>query len=163
MQTWFPTRHTELPLDGIGQYPGLAAALEVWRAAPGHPLPQRIDPTAVPRNLLPYVMLLGLEREPDVLRVRLAGTFVCRKYGGELKGRTTDDFFDPEDARIVLESSLAVAASGRPSLARREYVSLEKRIWRYVRLIAPMSFAGDGTVDGFFKLLDPDTLEGRAP
>jgi hypothetical protein len=119
----------------------------------------RIDPLDLPREVLPTVMMLDLERspEPGALRVRLAGTEVCAKHGSELKGKTTDDFFAPEDAGQVVESALETARTGRPSLARRSYVSLNGRIWRYVRLIMPLSRQG-GPVDSFFKVADPRTM-----
>jgi hypothetical protein len=150
-------QHREIPLTEIGNYPDLADALQAWQQSAGGRAPRTIDPTALPRVLLPYVMLLDLERNPDRLRVRLAGTFICQKYGAELKGRTTDDFFSATDGRHVVQSALDVARLGMPSLAERTYVNLEGGIWSYVRLIAPLSRSGT-EIDGFFKVLDPSTL-----
>jgi len=150
-------RETELPLTEASA--NLRQVLEIWRRETerrGAP-PSGLDVTEVPRPLLPYLMLLNLDRDRERLVVRLAGTEVCAKYGGELKGKTTHDFFHPEDARIVYESALRVAESGEPSLARREYVNIDDRLWRYTRLILPLSRDGR-QADSFFKTLDPATL-----
>jgi hypothetical protein len=155
--------HRDIPLTDIDQYPDLATALQAWQISGDKRIPSRVDPLNMPKALLPYVMLLDLEEEPGRvgrpyrLRVRLAGTYICEKYGGEMKGRTTDDFFASQDARHVVEAALTVARLGLPSLAERQYVNLAGGVWSYVRLIAPMSRAG-GRIDSFFKVLDPATL-----
>lgn len=150
--------HEELPLDTLGDYPALANLHALWQrlsdAAPGG-VAQRIDPLDIPKMLLPYMMLLDLEGER--LRVRLAGTMVCEKHGGEMRGKTTDDFFQPADAAAVLQAARVVASTRRPSLARRSYVSIDGRPWSYVRLMLPLSRGGQD-VDSMIKTLDPDTL-----
>lgn len=155
--------HRDIALDEIGQFPDLATALAAWQSSGGDRLPASVDPLALPRQLLPFVMLLDLQENPAAsdppycLRVRLAGTYICDKYGSEMRGRTTDDFFAPTDARHVVEAALQVAQFGLPSLAERQYVNLDGGIWSYVRLIAPLSRDGK-RVDSFFKVLDPATL-----
>jgi hypothetical protein len=153
-------QHRDIPLTEIGQYPNLADALQSWQQSEGQRAPRGVDPVAMPKVLLPYVMLLDLEENPDRLRVRLAGTYVCQKYGGELRGRTTDDFFSAADARHVVNSALTVARLGIPSLAERTYVNLEGGLWSYVRLIAPLSRSGT-KIDSFFKVLDPNSLQNH--
>lgn len=150
--------HRDIPLTEIARYPDLADALQSWQQSDGTRAPRGVDPMALPKSLLPYVMLLDLEENPSRLRVRLAGTHVCEKYGGELKGLTTDDFFAPADARHVVDAALAVAKFGIPNLAERHYVNLDGGLWSYVRLIAPLSRGGD-RIDSFFKVLDPSTLQ----
>jgi hypothetical protein len=153
-------QHRDIPLTEIGQYPYLADALEAWQRSEGRRAPRSVDPTSMPKALLPFVMLLDLEENPDRLRVRLAGTYVCQKYGAELRGRTTDDFFSTTDARHVINSALTVARLGIPSLAERTYVNLDGGLWSYVRLIAPLSRSGT-RIDSFFKVLDPSTLQNH--
>lgn len=160
LDRWNCTLHEELPLERLADYPLLEACWRSWRdAGAGDAVPARVDPLDLPREALPTVLMLDLEREPapGLLRVRLAGTEVCERHGGELKGRTTHDFFAPEDARLVLEAALGVAERQTPSLARRSYVSLNGRSWRYVRLIMPLSRAG-GAVDSFLKVADPGSF-----
>jgi len=161
LRQWFPTINQSLPISTMVDYPDLAALHRVWleaRDAAGARWPARLDMIEIPTRLLPYVMILDLERDPrPLLRVRLAGTYVCDKYGRELKGHTTDDFFAPQDARNVVESALRSAESSEPDLARREYITLNGGLWRYVRLILPLSRNGQ-SVDSFFKVLDPASL-----
>ncbi len=161
LRKWFPTVNQTLPLDALKDYPDLAELYDIWlraRDAGNGKWPARLDMLEIPTRLLPYVMLLDLERQPrPLLRVRLAGTYVCDKYGRELKGHTTDDFFAPQDARNVVESALRSAETSAPDLARREYITLNDGFWRYVRLILPLSRNGE-TVDSFFKVLDPTSL-----
>lgn len=151
------SNHQELDLDRLQDLPTLKAVHDVWAQTMPDRVPARIDPLSIPRQLLPYVMLLDLEEKPVRLRIRLAGTFVCERHGGELRGMTTDHFFQAHDAQAVIDSALEVARSKRPSLAYRESVTLSERFWRYTRLILPLSSDGK-RVDGFFKVLDPDSL-----
>ncbi len=163
LRRWFPTINQKLTVDDLTSSPNLAALVEVWRSAcetATGPLriPAKLDPLDLPRALLPYVMLLDFEQNVrPVLRVRLAGTYVCEKYGRELRGHTTDDFFAPEDADHVVASALDVAMKRAPDVARREYISLNGGLWSYVRVILPMSRDGH-KVDSFFKALDPVSL-----
>lgn len=157
MRRLHSARETELPLDQAA--PKLRRVLDTWEAkkATHGGLPCQIDITEIPPAVLPYVMLVDLERDTERLVVRLAGTEVCAKHGGELKGKSTHDFFVAEDAKIVFASALRVADSRQPSLAQRNYVNIEGKPWRYTRLILPLSRNGV-EVDSFFKTLDPDTL-----
>ncbi len=157
MVHFIETEHEELPLEQISAYPYLRIVHDLWsRSQPA--LPRTLDPLEVPRAALPYVLLLDLEREPDDLRIRLAGTRVCELHGGELRGQSARDFFDPGDAAQVLQAALACAAAGRPSLARRRYVSLSDRMWGYTRLLLPLSRDG-ARVDSFFKVAEPTGFE----
>ncbi|WP_421709786.1 PAS domain-containing protein [Algihabitans sp.] len=151
------TEHHELSLDQISDYPDLRAIYQLWSARQPD-LPARLDPTELPPAALPYVMLLDFERDPDELRVRLAGTRVCEIYGGELRGETTRSFFDATDAEQVLSAALTVAETRQPSLAFRRYVSLSDRMWSYTRLLLPMSRNGT-EVDRFFKVVEPPSFQ----
>lgn len=159
---WLKTgEHRDLPLSDLAAYPLLSQATALWQAgidATGR-LPVRLDPLELPRELLPYVMLLDLEEAGlrARLRIRLAGTEVCAKHGREMKGLTTDDFFHPDDADAVVTAAQAVARSRQPSLARRSYITINDRMWSYVRLILPLSRDGE-TVDSFFKVADPASM-----
>lgn len=151
--------YEELPLERIADYPGLAQCHAAWRAAQvGGKLPATIAVEALPKDVLPYVMLLDYEPERRDVRVRLAGNFVGERTSGEEGGRRLRNFFSAQDAEIVFRSLEHVAALARPSLAKRDYVTLEGRPVRYVRLILPLSLDGK-TVTGFFKTIEPATLE----
>lgn len=155
--------HEDLSLESLADYPLLGAVARVWDdcfSAMAR-LPARLDPLDLPRGILPYVMLLDLEHGAGrpLLRIRLAGTEVCAKHGREMKGLTTDDFFQPDDADAVVAAALAVARTKRPSLARRSYITLHDRSWSYTRLILPLSRDGE-TVDSYFKVADPASMRG---
>lgn len=153
--------HAELPLSALADYPLLDAVVRCWedgRQAIGY-LPPRLDPLVLPREILPYVMLLDLETDHirPLLRIRLAGTEVCAKHGREMRGLTTDDFFHADDAMAVVQAAQNVARTRQPSLARRSYITIHDRSWSYVRLILPLSRDGQ-TVDSFFKVADPASM-----
>ena len=158
LTSFLSSTHEELPLGDLPNYADLQRVYEVWKALTEKDgrFPAQLDPTRVPVALLPYMMVLEVEN--GRLRVRLAGTRVCEEHGGEMRGRTTDDFFKPEDGKKVLEAGLRVAETGKPSLARKSYIAINGRRWSYVRMILPLS--SDGVKrDRLFKLLDPATLE----
>lgn len=147
--------HEELPLHEIASYPDLQRIHEHWMEI-GAP-PATLDPARLPRHTLPYVMVLAVEEEPRSLRVRLAGTRFCDEYGTELRGLTTDDFFQPADAAIIAKTGFGVAMTGVPSIARKTHITINERYWSYIRLILPLSKNGR-TVDRLFKVLDPSTI-----
>lgn len=153
--------HEELPLDALTSYPLLQAVVTAWQeGCDGDRLPARLDPIKLPRPILPFVMLLELEQPAEqspLLRIRLAGTEVCAKHGREMRGLTTDDFFRPEDAQAVVAAALEVAHRRQPSLARRHYITINDRVWSYVRLILPLSQDGS-RVDSFFKVAEPEGM-----
>lgn len=132
-----PTRHTELSLDEIDSYPTLAAAYRVWRSSIDAGGNGHLDPTEVPPKLLPTVMIVELAPDFSNAHVRLAGTYVCQLHNGELRGKSVNAFFKPDDTVLVLDAMRRCIEDGVPSLARRSYVSLEGDKWEYVRLLLP--------------------------
>jgi|GEM_PF-584371 len=152
-------RYEEIDLARIGEFPELAGCLAAWNAGRAGPadLPASVDIAALAPSVLPYTMLI--DRAPGMadVRVRMAGTYVGERarFGGEARGLR--GFFDETDAKIVFDSFEKIAAERRPSLARRDYVSIEGRKYCYVRLILPVSADGE-TVTGFFKTIEPGSL-----
>ncbi len=154
--------HEELSLSELDGYPMLRDVFKVWTedcTASG--LPRAIDILDVPPRLLPYVMLLDWDGQREVT-IRLAGTYVCDRHGGELRGKSPRQFFSAVDAEQVIDSMITIGRTGQPSLARRSYIHLHGNYWSYVRLILPLSRGGE-RIDGFFKVLDPDSLSESAP
>src|SRR5262249_17329499 len=76
----------------------------------GTPDQADIDPKAL-RRLLPFVFLLDA-RASDKLIYRLAGTTLCERYGGELRGRNYLSHWDPE-SRVRLIQVLRHALKQR--------------------------------------------------
>ncbi len=134
----------------------LHAVTQVWRRLALDHLPARIDPLDIPKPLLPYILILDYSVEPEDILARLAGTAVCENHGGELRGRSIFDVFEPKDAQLVLDSLKGVLARRGPTLARREFVSLDNTTLSYVRLILPLSSDGV-TIDRFFNAVEPSS------
>lgn len=153
--------YEELPLERIADYPMLASCHAAWLAAgTGNSLPVAINVEALPKDVLPYVMLLDYLPDQRDVRVRLAGNYVGERTSGDKGGQRLGNFFNAHDAEIVFKSMEQVATTRQPSLARRSYVTLEGRQFSYIRLILPLSL--DGTaVTGFFKTIEPGTLESE--
>jgi hypothetical protein len=151
-------RYVELPISGIAGYPVLSKCHAAWLAGcAGGRIAASVDMTLIPDEALPYTMLLDyLPAEKDV-RVRIAGNYVGERSSFGDARRGLRGFFNETDAEIVFESLARIASSGTPSLARRDYVSIEGRRYGYTRLILPL--AADGrAVTGFFKTIEPATL-----
>jgi hypothetical protein len=88
-------------------------AVGYWsRIRQGRPAPDQadIDPRALKR-LLPFVFLLDA-RSIGNLTYRLAGTTLCARYGGELRGRNFLSHWDP-DSRAKLSDLLRQALAQR--------------------------------------------------
>jgi hypothetical protein len=150
--------YEELPLASIGDWPALSKCYAAWKAGRGERLlPAAIDMGLVPDEALPYTMLLDYLPEKDDVRVRIAGNYVGERARFGDADRGLRGFFGKSDATIVYASFVRIAETREPSLARRDYVSIEGRRYSYTRLILPL--AADGAhVSGFFKTIEPSSL-----
>lgn len=154
-------RHAELPLADLDRYPVLAACVRAWRGAPKRgALPAALPADLVPPEAQPYTMLLDFLPDARDARVRFAGNYVGERARFDIVGRTLRGYFTDEDARIVYDGLALAARTRAPTLARRDYVSIDGQGCRYVRLILPLASDGEN-VDGFFKTVEPSTLEIR--
>lgn len=152
-------RYEDIDLSALAAYPVLAACHRAWLdAGRNGNLPAAIDIAEIPAEALPYTMLLDYLPEQQDVRVRLCGHYVGERADFTDTGKGLRSFFNEQDARLVLDSLVDIARTAAPSLARRDYVSLEGKIYRYVRLIMPLSLDGR-QVTGFFKTIEPHTLE----
>jgi hypothetical protein len=151
-------RHRDLDLAELESYPALAECVRIWRrACRDGELPAILPPDEVPPVVVPYMMLLDYLPERRDARVRMVGHYVGERADFETIGRNLRGYFNDEDARIVYAGLERAATTREQSLARRDYVSIEGKRFRYVRLILPL--ASDGRiVDGFFKTIEPSTL-----
>lgn len=152
-----PERSEELPLSEVGRFPVLAACLNEWRSGIGarNALPAKVRVENLPECVLPYLMLLDWDGAQA--SVRIAGEYLQVRAGGPLRGKGVDAVFQADDAAIVEAAFARVAATAEPDLAARRYVSLDGGQYGYVRLICPLARRG-GSVDGFFKAIEPATL-----
>jgi hypothetical protein len=124
-------------------------AVGYWsRIRQGRSVPDQadIDPKALKR-LLPFVFILDA-RIDGALIYRLAGTTLCERYGGELRGRNFLAHWDP-DSRARLSELM------RQSLRSRMPVSLTSigatddcRMIEIETVLMPISF-GSGDAERF--------------
>ena len=148
----------ELDMDGIGDFPMLAACLAAWKAArQGDDLPAALDVAELPEAVLDYTMLLDYLPAQRDAAVRMVGTYIGEKAAFKAHGMTVRAFFEERDAEVVTDSLRRIAESRMPSLARRTFVPIADAPMRYVRLILPLSANGQ-SVTGFFKTIEPSSL-----
>jgi len=146
-----------MPISAIGAHPLLAAMLDLWSAGrEGTRLPARLDPLEMPRRVLPYLMLLDVERDPLTLRIRLAGTRLCESFGREMRGLALGDLFEDEAAAAVRASARHLAGEARPRLGSQTYRRADGA-WHYTQLLLPLSAGGKG-VTGILKAIDPESF-----
>lgn len=155
-------RYREISLAQIEGYPELAVLLTVWRAGVVGDLPPgRIDPLAVPRQLLPGAILADVEgRDAVRLRFRLAGTMLCELCGGEMRGRTFDEVLLAADAAAMAEAALVALAEVRPLLVHRPDIRFRDVHLDYVALLLPLT-GDDGAVNRVLEMPDPATIRRR--
>jgi hypothetical protein len=128
----------------------------------GTPDQADIDPKALKR-LLPFVFLLDA-RASDKLIYRLAGTTLCERYGGELRGRNYLSHWDA-DSRVRLISVLRHALKERsPACLTSIGATEDCRMVEIETVLMPLTF-GAGAPERFLGvaqvLTDVAPLVGR--
>lgn len=115
----------------------------------GDALPSRsvIDPTTIPRDALPYIVLIDVERSDRLrFRYRLVGTEVTTFYGRDYTGRYMDEV-GLGDLYALVHDAYALSADGRePVLLDGDYATKTGQRRRAYRLALPLSNDG-ATVD----------------
>lgn len=130
----------------------------------GRPAPDQsdVDPKAL-RRLLPFVFLL--EARPSSFVYRLAGTTLCERYGGELRGRDFLAQWDRESrARLpaLLKEALAEA---KPLCLSSVGTTADCRMIEIETVLMPMTFNADARERflGVAQVLtDASSLLGRS-
>ena len=130
-------------------------------------LPPRaaIDPTEIPR-LLPYVVVVEIERDPLRVRYRLVGTRVAEAHGSDY----TNLYLDQCDFAVeplLIECYRRLVATRAPVYA---YYEWNKSDWRRPRGAIGASETGffplssDGTaIDGAISIADSDLHRPSRP
>lgn len=106
------------------------------------PARKDVDPAEI-KALLPYIMLVDVQRDPLDFRVRLTGTEIVSRFGEELTGRRLGDIDMDGEATSIFKCYADAATSGEPRLDEEEFVRNDGRYMHYYRLLLPLS--GDGT------------------
>lgn len=106
-------------------------------------LPRRadIDPCEI-RQLVPYLLLVDIERDPFRVRYRLVGTKVVETTGFEFTGRYLDEIVLPDDEGPYLESYQLCSDRGVPVLARIKWHLDAETTREYDAFFLPLSDDG---------------------
>jgi hypothetical protein len=119
-------------------------AVGYWsRLRQGRSVPDQadIDPKALKR-LLPFVFLLEA-RSDGTFVYRLAGTTLCERYGGELRGRNFLSHWDAE-SRIRLNVLLRQSLAARTPVCLHSIGATEDcRMVELETVLMPVSFGGN--------------------
>lgn len=111
--------------------PVVSQALKTWqRLRGGRPMPSPadIDPLELPRRLLPHILLIDIEREPDLrFRWRLIGTHITEVVDRDSTGRYWDELYDERTFAMLARGPLWVMRHKRPLrvLGNAHYVGKE--------------------------------------
>lgn len=138
----------------------LRLGLESWNGLRGSrrmPAPKEIDPLRLPRQILPYISLLEVERGPEMrFRWRLLGTHVTTMLNRDMTGRYWDEIYDGPTAEKlgrgplwVIENRLPLRLVGNEFYVNAGYLRSES-------LNMPLSSDGE-QVDRMFimSVFDP--------
>lgn len=105
-----PTLRVESPVAAI--------ALAEWdrlRRGRAMPAPTDIDPLDMPRQLLPHLLLLDIERRPALrFRWRLIGTHITKVVERDRTGRYWDEIYDERTFAMLATGPLWVIEHRRP-------------------------------------------------
>lgn len=100
----------EIELDPIQH-----SMLDFWRAERGDrrvPLIESLDPLRFDRRALPFLVLADILDDRGLVKYRLVGEEMVRRWGSNFRGRRSDELFSG-DYRVFLERGFALARSER--------------------------------------------------
>lgn len=100
------------------QHPIPALALAEWnrmRGSRAMPSPADVDALALPRRLLPHLLLLDIEHDPALrFRWRLIGTHTTAALGRDSTGRYWDEIYDDRGFATLARGPQWVLRHRRP-------------------------------------------------
>lgn len=124
----------------------LALLLDHWLQLCAAGLPRRrdIDLMRLDASLLPHVFLLDVLDGGARFRWRLIGTEIVRHSGTDDTGLDLEISVMPKMRPTVLAHNRQVVSERRPLAHRGDFVSRDRRIHRFERLLLPvLADAGD--------------------
>ncbi|MFP6774679.1 MAG: PAS domain-containing protein [Alphaproteobacteria bacterium] len=135
-------------LIGIGD--ALRPLFERWdKARDGRSIPARsdFDPLSLPRELLPYIVLLEVQHQPRRFRFRLMGTAVAEMLGEDWTGMYLDQL--PKANQQVIDQYEETVKKQAPTEFQNQYIKFDpslrrKRMMHDRSLLLPLS--NDGKV-----------------
>ena len=122
------------------------------RAGRRMPARRDIDPGEIP-ELLPYVMLIEVLRDPLDFRYRLIGTEVVAISHADYTGRRFSELQGKGPGSVVWLSCETVLESGEPASVLPPYVGPDRHVHCTENLLLPLS-DDDRTVAMIFKGID---------
>lgn len=128
------------------QHPIPALALAEWNRMRGDramPSPADVDPLALPRRLLPHLLLLDVEHDPvPRFRWRLIGTHTTAALGRDSTGRYWDELYDDRRLAILARGPLWVLRHCRPVRVLGNATYADKDHIRSENVELPLSYDG---------------------
>lgn len=124
--------------------PQLRSLFDYWNRKRGRRpfiLRSELEPREI-MSLLPLIFILDVQNDPRRYRIRLMGTEIVQRFGGEYTGRYLDDLdFGAAKAQVLADYD-RVADSVEPHLAFSEYAQQGRGRIQAERLALPMSTDG---------------------
>jgi len=132
--------------------------LDYWdskRAGRRMPARRDIEPTEI-LDLLPYVVLIDVVRDPLDFRYRLVGTAVAARIGHDRTGERFSVLFQQSDGSEAWKTALRILEEKRPIVSHIAYVGFNRWIHNYRDISMPLSEDND-VVNMIFGVLQFET------
>jgi hypothetical protein len=132
--------------------------LDYWdskRAGRRMPARRDIEPTEI-LDLLPYVVLIDVEREPLDFRYRLVGTAVAARFGHDYTGAHFSALPQQGRGSEAWNTAVRILEEKRPIVSHIPYVGFNRWVQNYRDISMPLSENND-TVNMIFGVLQFET------
>jgi hypothetical protein len=132
--------------------------LHYWdskRAGRSMPARRDIEPTEI-LDLLPYVVLIDVERDPVDFRYRLVGTAVVARFGHDRTGERFSALPQQSKGSEVWDTAVRILEEKRPIVSHIPYVGFHRWIQNYRDISMPLSDDND-VVNMIFGVLQFET------
>jgi hypothetical protein len=132
--------------------------LDYWdskRAGRHMPARRDIEPTEI-LELLPFVVLIDVERNPIDFRYRLMGTAVAARFGHDHTGTRFSALSQQSQGSEVWKTATRILQEKRPIVSHVPYVGFNRWIQNYRDISMPLSEDND-TVNMIFGVLQFET------
>ena len=129
-------------IDNYRDDPILGPALAYWIEKRGNRLmPSRrdIDPTEIPRKILPNLQLIDVVDGGARFRYRLIGTATVEAYGRDFTGLHPDEVFPPDLRDFIHDIFGTVCRSKAPLYLRNGYITAKDLKLFSKRIYMPLS------------------------
>jgi hypothetical protein len=132
--------------------------LDYWdskRAGRRMPARRDIEPTEI-LDLLPYVVLIDVERDPLDFRYRLVGTAVATRFGHDHTGSRFSTLPQQAEGSAVWKTAVRILDERRPIVSHIPFVGFHRWVQNYRDISMPLSEDND-TVNMIFAVLQFET------